>query len=172
MLRVLAVPDIIFSKKGGWLMKKSIFLSIVVLASAFIFIRVYAGDIVAGEAKVYFLEGVQAQKNDNLEKAVADYTKARLVSKEDIEYQKYIINNMGAMYLRQGDVARAEAAFVEALTIDPDYEPAKLNLGIINEMRMSELDSLKYWIKVLDIDLDEIKPKGPILEDLSSQKKK
>jgi len=153
-------------------MMKRISLGIVLLVSAFIFIHAYAAEnVLSAEAKDYFMEGLQAQRNDNLQQAVSAYSKARLASKEDIDYQKYIINNMGAMYLRQGDVAQAEAAFIEALTLDPNYEPAKLNLGLINEMRMSELDSLKYWIKVLNIDLDEMKPKGPILEDLSSQRK-
>jgi Tfp pilus assembly protein PilF len=69
------------------------------------------------------------------------------------------------MYAQQGDLEKAEAAFNEVLEMDPNYEPAKLNLGFIYEQRRSELESIKYWLGVLKINLDEVKPKGFVIEE-------
>jgi tetratricopeptide (TPR) repeat protein len=88
-----------------------------------------------------------------------------LVDPYNPDWKKFILNNQGIMYAQQGDLEKAEAAFNEALKIDPEYETAKLNLGFIYEQRRSRLESIEYWLKVLNIDLDKVKPKGFVVEE-------
>jgi Tfp pilus assembly protein PilF len=82
-----------------------------------------------------------------------------------------IVNNRGVMFLTKGDMSGAEECFNNALSIDPNFKPAKLNLGFIYEKRRSELESIKYWLKTLNIDLESVKPKGYILSEIEPEVK-
>ena len=76
------------------------------------------------------------------------------------------------MLAEQGFLDEAEEYFNESLKIDPNYLPAQLNLGFIYEKRRSELESIKYWLKVLNIDLDKVKPKGFVIDELTEESEK
>ena len=75
---------------------------------------------------------------------------------EQVEHRKKILNNMAALYLKTGDLVKAEEFLQEALDIDPGYGPAALNLGLVYERNKSEEESRAYWQKVLEIDVDSI----------------
>lgn len=130
-----------------------------------------AGDLASKEAENYYKEGVKLQQRGDFREAEINYQKVLIVDPFNSTWQKYIINNRGVMYGQMGDLRMAEQLFNEALAIDPGYETAKLNLGFIYEGRRSELESLKYWIGVLKIDLDSIKPKGFVVEEPKEPKK-
>ena len=123
-----------------------------------------AGELTSGEAKTFFDQAVSLQKSSNFEEADINYQRVLLFDPYNVNYQKYILNNRGIMFASLGDMDQAEALFKAALSIDPNYKPAQLNLGYIYENRRSRLESLEYWLKVLNINIDEMKPKAFVIE--------
>jgi len=143
-------------------LKKHFFLVIMLLA---FYNLASAGELISKEAVNHYNEGVNAQKASNFDMAEIAYQKTLLLDPYNTNWQKFIINNRGVIYAQLGDLEKAEAAFNEALKIDPNYEPAKLNLGFIYEKRRSKLESIEYWLKILNINLEEAKPKGFVIEE-------
>jgi tetratricopeptide (TPR) repeat protein len=123
----------------------------------------FAGELVSKEAVNYYNEGVKLQKASNFAMADSMYQKTLLVDPYNTKWQKFILNNRGVMKAQQGSIEEGEVFFERSLQVDPNYLPARLNLGFIYEQRRSELESIKYWLKVLNINLDDIKPKGFVL---------
>ena len=123
----------------------------------------FAGELISKEAVNYYNEGLKLQKASNFAMADSLYQKTLLVDPYNTKWQKSILNNRGAMKAAQGSIEEAEILFRRSLQVDPNYLPAKFNLGFIYEQRRSELESIKYWLKVLNIDLESIKPKGFVL---------
>lgn len=124
----------------------------------------FAGELMSKEADNYFNEGVKSQTSANFVEADINYQKALLVAPYSLELQKYILNNRGIMLAELGDLDQAESSFKAALSIDPSYKPAQLNLGYIYEKRRSRLESLEYWLQVLNINLDQLKPKSFVIQ--------
>lgn len=143
-------------------LRRSLFLLIPLLL---FFSLADAGELVSPEAVNYYHEGVKAQKAGNFAAAETCYQKVLLLDPYHTKWQKFILNNRAVMSAQQGDLEKAEAAFNEVLTMDPDYQPAKLSLGLIYEKRRSELESIKYWLNLLKIDLEAAKPKNFIIEE-------
>jgi len=123
---------------------------------------VYAGGLTAQEAMNYFNEGVKAQMAEDYNAAKTAYQKCILVAPSDLKWKKFIANNFGIIYLKQGELGKAEENFKEALALDPDYKPAQLNLGMIYEKRKTRLEALEYWAKVFHI--EQMKPKSYLME--------
>ena len=126
----------------------------------------FAGELISKEAVNYYNEGVKLQKASNFAMADSLYQKTLLVDPYNSKWQKFILNNRGVMKAQQGSIEEAEILFNRSLQIDPEYLPSKLNLGFIYEQRRSELESIKYWLSVLNINLDDIKPKGFVLGEV------
>jgi len=143
-------------------LRRGFFFLIVLL---FYFSLAYAGELASQEAVNYYNEGVKAQKAANFAAADSAYQRVLLLDPYNPKWQKFILNNRAVIYAQQGDLEKAEAAFNDVLVMDPNYQPAKLNLGFIYEQRRSELESIKYWLGVLKINLDEVKPKGFVIEE-------
>ncbi|MCX7661278.1 MAG: tetratricopeptide repeat protein, partial [Candidatus Omnitrophica bacterium] len=85
----------------------------------------FAEELISFQAKEYFLEGVNAQKQGDFFNARVFYQKVFLVAPQDIQYRKFILNNIGVMLMQVGNLEEAEKLFSSALEIDPDYKPAK-----------------------------------------------
>ena len=51
------------------------------------------------------------------------------------------LNQLGMLLRRQGKFAEAEAAYLKAVTAEPDYALAHYNLGVLNELYLQRLDS-------------------------------
>ncbi|MBM3245556.1 MAG: hypothetical protein FJZ15_07195 [Candidatus Omnitrophica bacterium] len=132
----------------------------------------FAGELIGLEAAKYFDEGVKAQKGGELESAIISYHKVLVVDPNNRDWQKYIANNLGVIYAQEGGYRIAEDYFNKALTIDPLFNTAKLNLGFIYDKQRSELESIKYWLKVLNIDLGAIKPKELIVQEVPTEAQK
>jgi len=66
---------------------------------------------------------------------------------------KIILNNSGINYAKSEQWEEAENAFKEALSNDPDYEPAKLNLGLVYDKIKTKKEAVDYWLKVYNIKL-------------------
>jgi len=144
-------------------------LLLVVLLVAFCGLA-FAGELISKEAVNYFNAGVKAQKGSNFAEADNNYQKALIVAPNDTSYQKYILNNRGCMYTQVGDLDKADAYFRAALEIDPNYKPAQLNLGLINEKRMSRCEALEYWAKLYG--WEKTKPRDLTLSEGIEQEQK
>ena len=124
----------------------------------------YAGALLQEEAIRYFNEGVRAQNAGDYQAADSAYQKALILNNSD-HWRKLISNNYGVIYAQQGDLKRAEAAFNEALRMDPDYRIPKLNLGLIYDKRADRLKAIEFWLQALNINLDELKPKQFVVQE-------
>ena len=62
---------------------------------------------------------------------------------------KIILNNTGIKYARQDQWEKAEEAFKKVLSQDPDYKPAKLNLGLVYDKIKTKKEAINYWLTVL-----------------------
>jgi len=129
----------------------------------FIFNISYAGELASGEVASYYNRGVEAQKSGNFKEAHVSYQKALILAPQNITYQKFILNNVGIIYIKQGDFRMAEEAFRDALNIDSGYKAAQLNLGLIYDMKGDKIKALRYWAEVFE--LDKLKPKTFVVEE-------
>ena len=123
----------------------------------------YSEDLVSREAINYYNEGVNAQKAGKFQAADVAYQKTLLIDPYNYAWKKFILNNRGVMYAREGDLEEAERAFKAALKIDANYKSAQLNLGIIYDKYRSRLEALEYWTKLFA--LERLKPKRLIIEE-------
>jgi len=134
-----------------------LFLCLLFLGNAF------AGEVMSKEADAYYKEAVRLQQTANFTAADTLYQKILYMDSTNPKWQVFILNNRGAILAQEGDILNAEIFFKKALEINPNFLPAQLNLGFIYEKQRTELESIKYWLKVLNIDLDKVKPQGFIL---------
>jgi Flp pilus assembly protein TadD len=51
------------------------------------------------------------------------------------------LNQLGMLLRRNGKFLEAEAAYLKAVTVSPDYALAHYNLGVLNELYLQRLDS-------------------------------
>ncbi|MCX5700095.1 MAG: tetratricopeptide repeat protein [Candidatus Omnitrophica bacterium] len=126
----------------------------------------FAGELISKEAVKYYNEAVKLQKAHNFDAADILYGKTLLVDPYNTKWQVLVLNNRGVMLAQQGFKKEAEPFFEKAIEIDENYAPAKLNLALIYDERRSELDSIKYWLKALNIDLNKLKPRGFVIGNL------
>jgi tetratricopeptide (TPR) repeat protein len=91
----------------------------------------YAGKLIEAEGITYYNEGVGAQKTGNLDTALVSYQKAMVVGLDASNYRKFIYNNVGVIYSEKGQMEQAEAMFLEALKLDPEYKPTNFNLAVM-----------------------------------------
>ena len=114
-------------------------------------------------ASNYFNYAVFAQKGSRYSDAEKNYQKTILMDPSNTRWPVLVANNRGVMSMEKGDLRQAEKYFLEALQIDSDFMPARVNYGFIIDKRGNELESIKYWMNLLNIDLQELKPKSLIL---------
>ena len=110
----------------------------------------------------YLKLGVINEKNNNLEKALEDYQKALSLSQDSSgKYQtSYILNNIGIVFGRKGDMPKAISYFEEALKISrpfPRFNDVTIisltNLGIAYNQsgnRDKALACLQEVVKMLE----------------------
>jgi len=51
------------------------------------------------------------------------------------------LNQLGMLLRRNGKFLEAEAAYLKAVTVSPDYALAHYNLGVLNELYLQRLDA-------------------------------
>ena len=139
--------------------KKALLLSIAALVFVF---SAYSGELAEEEAANYYNEGVKDQSEGNYFKATTAYQKVLSMAPNNLDYQKFIANNMGVMYMKKRDMKMAEWSFREALSIDPSYKPAQMNLGLMYDLKGDRVQALEYWVKVFN--LEAMKPKDFVVQ--------
>jgi len=92
------------------------------------------------QAVQYRQEGYALEEQHRFEEAFAMYRKAAYLD------QRYApaYNDMGILYARSGDDARAEEAFLRAIEVDPVYGPPYANLALLYEKRGEYYQALQY----------------------------
>jgi len=135
----------------------------VFLLAAMFYTATFAGELVLSQAVNYFNEGVANQKANKFRDAEVAYTKTILVDPYNLKWKVLVTNNRGIMDVMSGDLDSAEMKFNQVLKYDPEYMPAKVNLGLIYDKRRSKLESLEYWLKILGIDIEKAKPQGYVI---------
>lgn len=103
----------------------------------------FSADLLSMDAKTYYQKAYQDYQNGDNESAVKSYQKAMLL---DANYQKDSLNNIGVIFGRMGFFEKAEQSFRAALQADPDYLPAKINLGLLYEKNGLGLQANRWWV--------------------------
>jgi len=142
------------------------------LAFLFFYGTSFAGELAAKEAVNYFNAGLEAQKAKRYSDAEINYRKTVLVNPANKKWPLMIANNRGVISIELGDLDSAAEYFLAALEIDPNFKPAQINYGFVLDKTASELDSMKYWMNLLNIDLQKLKPAGLVLAVEEVQQKK
>jgi Flp pilus assembly protein TadD len=58
------------------------------------------------------------------------------------------LNQMGMLLRRNGNFLEAEAAYLKAVTVSPDYALAHYNLGVLNELYLQRLEPALHHFEV------------------------
>ncbi len=62
------------------------------------------------------------------------------------------LNQLGMLQRRQGKFLQAEAAYLKAVTVSPDYALAHYNLGVLNDLYLQRLDAaLQHYERYQEI---------------------
>jgi len=125
-----------------------------------------AGELFDQHAEESFREGIKAHKAGNFPEAGALYQKAYMLNPNNAEMAKHIMNNHAIIVAETGNLAEAEEMFKDLIKRYPDYKPAAINLGFIYDKRRSRVESLEYWIEVLE--LQKLKPTDYLIDEGSA----
>jgi len=88
----------------------------------------YSSELLSKEALTHYNEGVRAQMRGDFDTAKVSYQKSVLLG---AKYKKFALNNFGIICANRQESDKAEAAFKEALEIDPAYQVAAFNLSLL-----------------------------------------
>jgi tetratricopeptide (TPR) repeat protein len=141
---------------------KKIILCVMVLVAGYSLAS--ASELVMREAINYYNEGVAAQMIRHFPEAYTAYEKALLIGPYGGFLKKYLHNNLGGIFYEIGDMEKAEYNYVEALKVDPQYEHARLNLGLVFDKTKDRVSSLEFWTDVFS--LESLKPKDFVVKNV------
>lgn len=95
----------------------------------------------------YILRGQLALKLNNLKEAEKTFIKASAINNEN----SIALNALGYVYIIQENLAKAEAAYLMALKVDPNNAYTNLNIAKILSNTQRVPQSLKYYKKAAEI---------------------
>lgn len=101
------------------------------------------------DADIYFIIGEIYMKTKNYVKA-KDYFEKGLSLKQD----KVAWNKLGLCYLEIGAIDDAKEAFEKSISIDRNFWPAYVNLGLVLKRKNDFENSEKMYLKALELDKD------------------
>lgn len=110
---------------------------------------VFAEKVMDEQAREYFKEALEAQKYGNLEGAITLYTKSLYLKQNNAKAH----NNLGTIYAKKGDYAKAEEEYSQAVKIDPHYAKALTNLAMIYLERKDFDKFYEYWKRATGLDI-------------------
>lgn len=102
-------------------------------------------EVKADYAPAHFLLAQTALRQGNIAGAVQSAENAKISAPFDIG----IAFQLGLLYYQQNDLLRAEAEFLRAVAINPNYSNARYFLGLIYDRRGREDDAIDEFEKVL-----------------------
>lgn len=99
-------------------------------------------------------------ENDEATRAVLDQALAL-----DATYAP-ALNQLGMLLRRNGNFLEAEAAYLKAVTVSPDYALAHYNLGVLNELYLRRLEPALHHFETYQSLVGEDKQVGKWIADL------
>jgi len=76
------------------------------------------------------------------------------------------LNQLGMLLRRNGKFLEAEAAYLMAVTVSPEYALAHYNLGVLNELYLQRLDIALQNFEAYQVRAGEEKQVAKWIEDL------
>ena len=76
------------------------------------------------------------------------------------------LNQMGMLLRRNGNFLEAEAAYLKAVTVSPDYALAHYNLGVLNELYLQRLEAALHHFEIYQSLVGEDKQVEKWISDL------
>jgi len=98
-------------------------------------------DIVVEEGKKLYAEG-------KLDEALTKFIEASLKNPQDPE----VFNNIGLIYKKKNDYAKAEEYYRKALTLNPSYAEGLNNMGVLKSALGDPLAASVYLKKAITVD--------------------
>lgn len=95
------------------------------------------------QARLYRQQGIELQRADDLDSAMAFYQKA---TELDHVYA-VAYNDLGIIYEAKGWIDRAEDSYLKAIKIDPSYLSAYSNLALLYENKHELTQAEFFWQK-------------------------
>ena len=95
------------------------------------------------EAVAYRTKGFEAQRQGDLESALAWYQKAAVL---DPSYPTPL-NDVGVIFEEQGRLEDAERAYQQALAVSPNYLDPHTNLAMLYERTGQKEKAIYHWMK-------------------------
>jgi len=77
------------------------------------------------------------------------------------------LNQMGMLLRRNGNFLEAEAAYMKAVTVSPDYALAHYNLGVLNELYLQRLETALHHFEIYQSLVGEDKQVEKWISDLT-----
>jgi tetratricopeptide (TPR) repeat protein len=95
------------------------------------------------QARVYRQEGLQLQKDGNIDEAIACFQKALIMD------QKYVAayNDLGVLLEAKGELQQAKFMYLKAMELAPEYAGTYSNLALLCEEQKDYAHAILYWIK-------------------------
>ena len=125
-------------------------VGVILFMTVFLCQSAYAG-LAQKEAQSYYDEGIEYQKNNEYFGAQVAYNKVLVLAHDNLELQKKVLNNISLMFLKQNKLAEAEVVLNRALEVDPHFQPALMNLGLLYEVRGEKERAWEHWLKAFAI---------------------
>ena len=101
------------------------------------------------DARQYHAEGLEFQKNGEVDSAMALYQKAVVLD----PFYAVAYNDLGILYEANGLPQRAEESYIKAMSIDPQLLSAYSNLAMFYESRRDLRQAAYYWRKRAEMGL-------------------
>lgn len=108
-----------------------------------------AQELLKEQSKEYIQEGIQEQKEGNINSAVTFYEKAIYADPENAKAH----NNLGTAYAQQGLVMKAEEEYRKAVALDPNYSIALMNIALLYAQRKDYDTFFEYWKRAQGLDV-------------------
>ena len=77
------------------------------------------------------------------------------------------LNQMGMLLRRNGNFLEAEAAYMKAVTVSPEYALAHYNLGVLNELYLQRLEAALHHFEIYQSLVGEDKQVAKWIKDLT-----
>ena len=95
------------------------------------------------QARMYRNDGLELQKQNNLDAAMSNYQKAVLLDPDFVD----AYNDLGIIYEAAGQIEKAKEMYLKAIEIAPNYPNSYSNLALLYESQKDYAGAILCWVK-------------------------